>query len=194
MKWILLDLIILLVFSHLCFAEKIDPNSPKHILQTKWNSIIKILKDDDIDPNQKECKIEELASSSFDFKLMAKLSLGRKHWPKLNKQQQDKFTQIFIEILKDSYREKISLYNNEELLFKPALKKKKTIQITMELVSDQRNIEMLYKFRKSKKGWQIYDVEIQGISILLTYRAQFDDILTQGSVEDFFEALKKTSL
>lgn len=194
MKWILLDLIIFLTFSHLCFAEEIDPNSPKHILQTKWNSIIKILKDNDIDPNQKECKIEELASSSFDFKLMAKLSLGRKHWPKLNKQQQDKFTQIFIEILKDSYREKISLYNNEELLFKPALKKKKTIQITMELVSDQRNIEMLYKFRKSKKGWQIYDVEIQGISILLTYRAQFDDILTQGSVEDFFEALKKTSL
>ena len=47
----------------------------------------------------------------FDFPLMAKLTLGRKHWPGMTKEQQAKFTELFINLLKESYLEKISLYN-----------------------------------------------------------------------------------
>jgi phospholipid transport system substrate-binding protein len=50
---------------------------------------------------------------------------------------------------------------------------------------------MLYKLRNVEKRWKIYDVEIQGVSILLTYRAQFNDILSKGTVNDLLSQLEK---
>jgi phospholipid transport system substrate-binding protein len=49
---------------------------------------------------------------------------------------------------------------------------------------------MVYKLRKVEKDWKIYDVEIEGVSILLTYRSQFDDILSRSTVEDLLARLE----
>jgi phospholipid transport system substrate-binding protein len=132
-------------------------------------------------------------SEIFDFPLMAKLSLGKKHWPKLTLPQREKFTGLFIEKLRTSYREKIALYTNEEVLFKPAVKKRSMIYIPMELKSEGQKIAVLHKLRKVDKRWKVYDVEIQGISILRTYRSQFNDILSKGTVEDLLSRLEESS-
>jgi phospholipid transport system substrate-binding protein len=49
----------------------------------------------------------------------------------------------------------------------------------------------LYKLRKVQKAWKIYDVEIQGVSVLLTYRSQFDEILSHGTVKELLSRLEK---
>jgi phospholipid transport system substrate-binding protein len=61
----------------------------------------------------------------------------------------------------------------------------------MVLISNGKGAAVLYKLHKTSERWKIYDVEIQGVSILLTYRSQFDDILRRGSVEDLLFQLKK---
>ena len=116
--------------------------------------------------------------------------MGEKHWPKLNEHQREEFTRLFVDKLKTSYREKISLYNNEVASFKPPVEARKgTIWIPMELASDESKAELLYKLRKADNRWKIYDVEIEGVSVLLTYRSQFDDILSRGTVEDLLARL-----
>jgi len=60
----------------------------------------------------------------------------------------------------------------------------------MELISKDKKVAMIYKLRKVEKEWKIYDVEIEGVSILLTYRSQFDDILSRGTVEDLLSRLE----
>lgn len=165
------------------------PNDPNELIRTKWNAVISVLRNKDLDQEARIKKINKIVSPIFDFPLMAKLALGREHWPKLTKAQQEKFTKLFVERLKTSYREKIALYTNEEVLFKPAEKKRSTICIPMELTSKDKKIAILHKLRKVDKRWKIYDVEIQGISILLTYRSQFDDILSKGTVEELLSRL-----
>ena len=54
-------------------------------------------------------------------------------------------------------------------------------------------MDILYKLHKSNDRWKIYDVEIQGVSILLTYRSQFDDILSRGTVEQLLSKLRNPS-
>jgi phospholipid transport system substrate-binding protein len=133
----------------------------------------------------------------FDFPLMAKLALGKKHWPKLTPAQREKFTRLFVERLKSSYQERITLYTDEKALFKPAIpskKSKKTLCVPMELMHKDKKVVILYKLRKvdrPKPSWKVYDVEIQGISILLTYRSQFDGILRKGTVKDLLLRLEK---
>ncbi len=168
-----------------------NPNDPNELLRAKWDAVIKVLRTEDIDQKTKEKVIDKIISPIFDFTLMGKLALGRTHWPKLTNPQRKKFTKLFAKRLKDSYREKISLYTDEKALLNPAIRKKKAIFIPMQLMSKDKKIDMLYKLRKVDERWKIYDVEIQGVSIILTYRSQFNDILCKGTVKDILSQLEK---
>ena len=167
------------------------PSDPRELLRVKWDAVIKVLQNKEIDQGVKEKKINKIVNSIFDFPLMAKLALGRKHWPKLTPPQREKFTRLFVEMLMTSYREKVSLYTDENVLFKPAVKNKSTVYIPMELKSKDKKVAILHKLRKANNRWKVYDVEVQGISILLTYKSQFDDILSRGTVEDLLSRLEK---
>ncbi|MBW1695001.1 MAG: ABC transporter substrate-binding protein, partial [Deltaproteobacteria bacterium] len=68
---------------------------------------------------------------------------------------------------------------------------KNKIHIPTGLVSKDNSISMLYKFYKSNYGWKIYDVEIQGVSIVSTYRAQFKEVLGNGTIDDLLLKLEK---
>jgi phospholipid transport system substrate-binding protein len=168
------------------------PNDPNELLRCKWDAVISILQNEDLEQEVKAERISKLVTPVFDFPLMARLSLGRKHWPKFEPPQRDKFTKLFTELLKNTYREKIALYKDEQVLFKPAERKKKDIIfIPTELVHNDKKVAILYKLRKAEERWKIYDVEIQGISILLTYRSQFDEILRKDTVEELLSRLEK---
>lgn len=168
-----------------------NPQDPNELLSSKWDAVISILQNKDIEQEVKEKQIDKIVTPIFDFPLMAKLSLGRKHWPKLDSQQREKFTQLFSERLKRSYWEKIALYKDEAVLFKPTEKKKSTYLIPTELIYKDKKVAILYKLRKVEKSWKIYDVEIQGVSVLLTYRSQFDEILSHGTVKELLSRLEK---
>lgn len=170
-----------------------DPNNPNEMLQTKWQAVTKVLRGKELERKRKEKIIDGIMSPVFDFELMAKLALGKTHWPKLTAPQQDRFTQLFTELLKNSYRDKIMGYEDEKVLFEPAVREKNAIRISVVVVSDGKSTVILYKLRKTGQNWKIYDVEIEGISILLTYRSQFDDILSRGTVKDLLSQLEKST-
>ncbi len=169
-----------------------DPNELRDLLQSRWDAVIIIQKKKDIDEKVKVEQIYKIVSPLFDFPLMAKLTLGRTNWPKFRPPQREKFTRLFTSRLRSSYLEKMKFYMNEKALYKPVLQKKKTIiYVPMQLITKGSEIAILYKLRKADKFWKIYDVEIQGVSILLTYRSQFDDILRRGTVKDLLSQLEK---
>ncbi len=168
-----------------------NPSDPHELLEVKCRAVITVLQDKELEQKLKEKIIDKIMSPVFDFPLMGKLALGREHWPKLTEQQRDKFTRLFVERLKNTYLEKITLYKDEKVLFEPAVQKKNAVHIPMVLMSDGKGTAILYKLHKAGERWKIYDVEIQGVSILLTYRSQFDDILRRGSVEDLLIQLEK---
>jgi phospholipid transport system substrate-binding protein len=174
-------------------ADPNYPTDPNELLKMKWDAIISTLRNKNIDPNEKDKRINKAVTPIFDFPLMAKLALGKKYWPQLAPPQQEKFTRLFVERLKTSYRQKVSLYTDEKVQFKPAIMKDKTnCYIPMELVSKDKKVTILHKLRKGEdKRWKVYDVEIQGVSIILTYRSQFEDILQKGTFEDLLARLEE---
>ncbi len=168
-----------------------NPGDANELLQAKWNSVANVLKDDKLDTDTKASLIDNMISPVFDFQLMGKLALGKTNWPKFNAAQREKFLSLFVERLKTSYRDKIMLYENQQATFDPAVRSKDNVQIPMTLTCNDQKTVLLYKLRKADKSWKVYDVEIEGVSILLTYRSQFDDILKNGTVEDLLSQLAK---
>jgi phospholipid transport system substrate-binding protein len=173
--------------------------TPEEIVRAKWPATIAVLQDQDLDQAAKEKKIERLVSPLIDFPLMAKLALGKAHWTRLNPSQRERYVPLFIERIKRSYREKIALYEDEQVLIKfpPSgtitrkTRSSRTVHVPIELTTKGRQAVVLHKFRKVDKQWKLYDVEIEGVSILLTYRSQFTDILRTGTVEDLLAQLGK---
>ncbi len=160
-------------------------------IKTKLNAMILILEKDDITQQEKESRIIEIISPLFDFSKMAKLALGKKYWPGLSKKEKKEYSDIFIKRLKESYVNKFNLYTDEKINYKTPLRFKKKIHFPIELISKNNSVTMLCKFYKSKRGWIIYDAEIQGVSVISTYRSQFDQVLRKGSIDDLIIKLQQ---
>lgn len=187
---ILLIFCLTLVFAH----ARQNSVAARDLLEEKINDIIKVLEIDDISESEKRNRVESLIDPVFDYELMARLTLGRRHWPGLSDEQQKVFVKRFVSRLKDSYFDKVSMYSGDadaEFNYLEVRQQGNKVHVPVEVRTGDEKIEMIYKFYSSDNDWKIYDVEINGVSIIQSYRSQFDQILSDGSPEDLLEAVKK---
>lgn len=189
MKNLLYAVLSLLILSQAVVAD--DKSAANELLKSKLDAVIVILQNKDLEQQARDTKVIEIVTPMFDFPLMAKLTLGRKYWPGLTKEKKSEFTELFIKRLKASYLEKLTLYTDETIAYKAPLQIKKKIHIPTELISKDKKISMLYKLYISKHSYKIYDIEIEGVSIISTYRSQFHQILSNGTIDELLMKLEK---
>lgn len=172
-------------------ADVKDSEDPNELIRAKLNAVITVLESDELDQAKKKFAIDKIACPVFDFQLMSMLALGRTHWGRLKSEEQATFTELFTKRLRDSYQDIVSHYSDQKVKLGQAEPERNGINITMDIVSEESTISVRYKMRKLDNHWRIYDLEIDGVSALLTYRSQFDDILRRGNAQDLFNHLKK---
>jgi len=189
MKSLLYAVLSLLILSQTVMAD--DISSAEKELKSKLDAVIVVLQKNDLEQETKNKEVIEIVTPIFDFSLMARLSLGRIYWSGLTKENKKSFTDLFVKRLKESYLEKLNLYTNEIIIYRAPVQVKKKIHIPTELISKDNKIDMLYKLYKSKSGWKIYDIEVQGVSIISTYRSQFAEVMSTGTIDDLLLKLEK---
>ena len=191
MRNIILSAICALLFSQPVFAGETD--SIKKIAREKINKVVDCIRDKSLDKKTRNEKILATILPMFDFSQMAKLSLGKKNWKRMNKKQRQAFNKLFVKRLQESYLAKLDLYTDEEVAVGEAKLVGKRIYVTSHLVSKDNQMEIIYKFYKKKKqDWMVYDVNVMGVSIVQTYRSQFAGILKNQSIEDLLKKLRET--
>ncbi len=189
MKKLLVAVISLLLSYQSAAAD--DKNEVETLLKNNLDAVFTVLQKKDLDPQAKNKEIVDIVTPMFDFELMARLSLGKKHWPGLSQVKKERFTELFIQRLKASYLNNFTLYTDEKIFYEPSVQVEKKIHTPTYLVSKDKKISILYKFYKAEKNWKIYDLEIQGVSIIRSYRSQFSSILESGTVDDLLLKLEK---
>ena len=191
MKIFILSVICTLLFSQPALAD--ETNLVKKTARERINKVVDTIRDKSLDKKTRNEKIIEIISPMFDFSQMAKLSMGKKNWQRMNKKQQQEFNKLFVKRLQESYLEKLDLYTDEEVTVDEAKQVKKRIHVTSHLMSKDDKMEMIYKFYKKKnQDWMVYDVKVMGVSIVQTYRSQFAGILKNQSIEDLLKKLRET--
>ena len=191
MRSLLYAVLSLLILSQTVIAD--DKSAAEEILKTKLEVVISVLQKKELEIEAKKKEIVEIVTPIFDFSLMAKLTLGRKFWPSLAQEKKERFTELFIKRLKESYLQKLTryAYTDEKIVYNAPIQVKKKIHIPTELISKDNKISMLYKLYKSKQNWKIYDIEIEGVSIITTYRSQFNQVLSSGTIDDLLIKLEE---
>jgi phospholipid transport system substrate-binding protein len=188
MKNLLVSVLGLLLFSQSVAAD--GKSEVEELLKNNLDAVFAVLQKKGLEQQAKNQEIVEIVTPMFDFELMARLSLGKKHWPGLSQDKKEKFTELFIQRLKASYLTNFTLYTDEKIFYEPSVQVKKKIHAPTYLISKDKKISILYKFYKAGNDWKIYDLEIQGVSIIRSYRSQFSRILESGTVDDLLLKLE----
>ena len=170
-------------------------STPTESVRTTIDAIIETLKDKQLlAPEKKEerrAKISALLQDRFDFTEMAKRSLAR-HWKKRSSEEKKEFVDIFSDLLERSYIGKIEGYTDEKVNYdKEVLKGKgKYGVVNTTIVTKDVNIPIFYKVRYKNNKWWIYDVVVEGVSFISTYRSQYNKVITRESYAKLIGKMK----
>ena len=189
MRRMFYTVLVLLLMSQVGWSD--DKSSAKELLVAKIEAALSVLQRKDLVQQEKNKQVVKIVEPIFDYNLMAKLTLGRKYWPGLSEKDRERFTDLFVARLRASYIDKLSLYTDEKVVYDAPVQEGIKIRIPTSVISKNNRIAMIYKLYKSSNSWKIYDIEIEGVSLISTYRSQFYDILSKGTIDDLLLKLEK---
>jgi phospholipid transport system substrate-binding protein len=137
-------------------------------------------------------KIMGITDQDFDWAEMAKRSLGR-FWKQRTPEEQNKFTSLFRDLIKNSYIGKIDGYAGEKVVFEGEQIEDTTYSLVKTKIitpSKGTEIPVNYRLQNNEGNWMVYDVIIEGVSLVNNYRDQFNSILQGSSYDDLVKRIQ----
>jgi len=139
----------------------------------------------------KEQKIEAIADKMFDYVELSKRTLGLS-WNKFTVDQRKEFVELFKDMLRDTYIDRITAYTNERVNYvKEVPLTDNTTEVQTVVISTNAQIPINYRAIKKSSEWKVYDVVIEGVSLISNYRTQFRDILANNPPQALIDTLRK---
>ncbi len=139
----------------------------------------------------KEEKIRAIIGEFFDFTVLSRLTLG-KNWKKFKPDQQKEFVGLYRELLENVYLGRILEYSEEKVVFtKEIMLSEKKAEVQSKIIAKSMEIPINYRMVLRSGEWKVYDVIIEGISMVKNYRSQFRQLLAKGSPDDLLKTLRE---
>ena len=139
----------------------------------------------------KEKKIWEILDNVFDYTELSKRTLAQ-NWKRFSPDQQAEFTRLFGKLLGTVYMDRIIAYKDEKVVFGKATNlSDKTAEVQSEVVQSSKSIPIHYRMILVNGEWKVYDVVIEGVSLVQNYRTQFREILMNKAPEDLLKTLRE---
>lgn len=171
---------------------------PSATIRRQVTMILEVLGDPalhtDAAKEEKKAKIRAIADEVFNYDELSRRTLGR-NWQQLNSEQQREFTDLFGRLLSKVYLDRILEYTNETVAFeKETMLATDKAEVQSSIITASKSIPVHYRMIEHNGQWQVYDVIIEGVSLVKNYRSQFKDILATKSPEKLLAILReKTS-
>jgi len=192
MKTSLLTTALLVALGFGLLAPRADAGAPTDQLRAQVDRVLKLLDDPALKdkPKDKRAAVRKVADDIFDFGETAKRSLGR-HWADRTQAERDEFVRLFGDLLERSYISKIELYGGEKIQYISDKVEGEQASVMSKLLT-KTNTEVPIEYRMLKKGerWLVYDVIIEGVSLVSNYRTQFNKIIQTSSYAELVKKMK----
>jgi len=140
------------------------------------DSIIGILKDTGLDQPSKREKIRVVIAERFDFRAMSQRTLAT-NWRKASKEEQQQFIELFSQLIQNTYIGRVEAYTNEEVKYPGEKITNDRAVVDTLIVSSSAEIPVTYKLYLKDDQWLVYDVNIEGVSLISNYRNSYQEIV-----------------
>ncbi|MGH7250493.1 MAG: MlaC/ttg2D family ABC transporter substrate-binding protein [Nitrospiraceae bacterium] len=165
-------------------------------VRTTINEMIRILKDAELKkPGRAEERrrlLEQVIGDRFNYDEMARRALGAQ-WNKLSDTERQEFVDVFKRLLSSSYADKIEGYSGEQVHYLNERLEADYAEVRTKVASDKTEIPLDYRLLNKSGNWRVYDVVVDGVSLVNNYRSQFTKIIRESSYADLLEKLREKS-
>jgi len=183
---------ILLVLTASIFTASVACATPTEDVKKTVDEVVRIVADKEMkkDETKRRQALKKAISGIFDYSEMAKRSLG-KHWNVRTAAEKKQFAELFATLLENSYAAKIESYNNEKIVYIKEIDEGDYAEVKSKVVTAARDEFTLdYRLFKQNGKWMVYDVIIEGVSLVSNYRSQFNKIITNNGYDKLVRKLQ----
>lgn len=189
-KKLILTISFILILNLSVFAD-----TPMESIKKPTKQIIKILKSSQYSKLTQELREKQWdeiwyeVENSFDFSIISRLAIG-KYWKSFSTQQQNQFKELFAELLANTYISKVQEnFKNQKIDYINEKISGKKSEVLIHVALENKPIPIIYRL-VNKNGWYVYDVKIEGMSMIKNYRSQFDQFLFKKSPKELIDKMK----
>jgi phospholipid transport system substrate-binding protein len=172
----------------------VEAGAPTDQLKSSVEQIVKVLEDPALKTESRvkdrRAAIRKEAEVVFDFTETAKRALGR-HWQGLSEKDRQEFTGLFTDLIERAYISKIERYSGERIAYAGEAIDGGLATVRTRFVTKQ-GTEVPVDYRMQQRGdrWLVYDVSVEGVSLINNYRTQFDRIIQTSSYAELVRKMK----
>ena len=184
---------IFILFSTYSFAS----DSPDVFLKNSVKEISEFISENkdtlDSDEDYLRTKVDELVIPKLDIKLMSKIVLGKKNWTSMNPILRMKFQQVFRSLMVKTYMKSLTSFDGEKIKFLPYKKGKRpdVARVKSVYLLNEGELSVNYSLKLNKSAeWKVYDINIDGISLIKNYRSDFKSHIERDGIESLIEELE----
>jgi phospholipid transport system substrate-binding protein len=170
---------------------------PSEKVKETADKIIAIVSDPSLkDPAkaaQRRERIRRTVDELCDWEEMSRRSLGR-HWAQRTEQEKKEFVHLFGQLLERTYIDKVEGYSGEKVLYLGERVDGDYAEVDVKVVTNKNTeVPVIYRMRAKDQKWWVYDMVIEGVSLVNNYRTQFSDIMAKSSFEGLMKKLREKS-
>ena len=183
---------VLVVVSSLKLA---NAGEPTEAIRGAVNQGVEILKNTKLDTQKERTaainRLRQIVYPLFDFNEMARRSLGA-NWRRLNLQQQKQFISTFTALLEKTYADQIDFYDGQKVDYTGERIDGNYAQVDSRIIDKNgQTYSVSYRLHKVEGKWGIYDVVAENISVVSSYRSQFNRVIARSSFDDLLKTMKE---
>jgi phospholipid transport system substrate-binding protein len=191
-KFLSLVLGIFLLQTQTLGAQELGPDQ---LVQKVTEDVLAAIKSDKelaAGDRQKALKLaEEKVLPHIDFELATRLAVGRA-WSQATPEQRKKLVDEFRRMLVRTYSNAIDSYQGQTMKVLPSRRKEADDEATVRtqfIRAGGQPLPIEFQARKTPQGWKIYDIAVEGVSLVLTYRSEFDAVVRQSGIDGLIKRL-----
>ncbi|MEQ1661189.1 MAG: ABC transporter substrate-binding protein [Thiobacillus sp.] len=173
--------------------------APDVLARNTTQEVLAVLKQDKDIQKGNLSKVYQLVEAkvlpNFDFNRMTQLAVG-KHWPRATAKQKQALVAEFRNLLVRTYSTSLTAFSNQTVEFKPLALKPTDTDVTVRMEIRQPGSQPLpidYSMYKTSFGWKVYDVAIDGVSLVTNYRASFSSSIRQSGIDGLIKTMATQS-
>lgn len=169
--------------------------TPTEQVKETTDKILAILTDPDLKApemlEEKKRRIRKAVDERFDWTAISRRTLGR-HWRKMTVEEKKAFIPLFGQLLEKTYLSRVGEYSGEKVSYEDEQVDGKYGVVSVKIISEKHGeIGVKYRLWNNKDDWMIYDISIEGVSLVNNYRSQFNTILMKSSPNELIKKLEE---
>ena len=186
MKKIFVAIVLVLCSALSSFAQP----EPLAQVEKMVNSVLEVLKQPDLSAEEKKTLVSGRVQEFLNIQSMSRRTLGS-YWDGATEEQRQRFSELFVKVLEGTYLSRVGDYSGGTVNYlKQRVKGDKAIVGTL-IISDELEIPVQYKMIYRDNRWQVFDIVIEGVSLVRNYRSSYGEIIRREGYEGLLQLMEE---